>query len=329
MYYTDLEELEKKFTMYDFPLNIGLEPTNYCNLNCTMCAHDKMTRKKGVMDIRLYKKIIDEVAQENPDTRLYLDFFGEPLLIKFKLFYMIDYAKKKGITSVNLNTNGLLLDEEMTEMLLDSGLNYLSLDCEGFSKEVYESIRVGGNRDKFFKNAEYLLKRVKERKALKNSPPPPIVDVKIIEMPENQHEVKQVMKHWQKLGAWVARRRPNSWAGSGTKGEFDLQKSRIACGRSVGIFTITWDGKITYCSGDADGKFIWGDVNDESIKSIWQRHNEQMVKYQLAHEWDKLPEFCQKCNDWQLIGEDRYDENGNPVNRNYEAKGKVFEEKKK
>ena len=169
MYEENLKDLEKRYEVHDFPLVIALEPTNYCNLNCIMCSHDKLTRKKGIMNIRLYKKIIDEIARENPYTRLYLDFCGEALTTKFKLFYMVSYAKKKGLKNVNINTNGLLIDEEMAEMLLDSGIDYISLDCDGFSKEVYEKIRVGGNRDKFYKNVEYLLKR---REELKQATPP-------------------------------------------------------------------------------------------------------------------------------------------------------------
>lgn len=171
MYETDFKALEAKYSMHDFPLNIAIEPTNHCNFNCIMCPHDKMTRKKGIMDIRLYKKIIDEVAEVNPDTRIYLDFYGEPLIVKYKLYYMIDYAIKRNVKNIATNTNASLLDEEMAEMLLDSGISFISLDCDGYSKEVYEKVRRGGNRDKFFKNVEYLLERLNERKKIKPTPP--------------------------------------------------------------------------------------------------------------------------------------------------------------
>ncbi len=322
MYETDLKALEQKYSMHDFPLIVIIEPTNHCNFNCIMCSHDKMTRKKGIMDIRLYKKIIDEIAEVNPDTRIYLDFYGEPLTIKYKLYYMIDYAIKKGVSNVNLNTNGSLLDEEMAEMLLDSGLQYLSLDCDGFSKEVYEKIRRGGKRDKFFKNIEYLLERKKQRGDVL-----PIIDVKVIEMPENKHEVSQIMSYWQSKGAWTARRRMISWGGTNDKASFDLNADRIICGKALGTLAITWNGKVANCSIDADLSIIRGDVNVESIQDIWRRRNEQMVKYHFSHEWDKLPPICQQCNDWQIIGEERFDERGNPINKNYAAKGKTFSSK--
>ena len=161
--YEDILKVEKKFKMSDFPLNIIVEPGNYCNLNCTTCANNKLTRPKGQMNILLYKKIIDEIAVENPFARLWLDFYGEPLLQKFKIYYMVDYARKKGLKNININTNGTLLDEEMAEMLLDSQINFISIDCDGFSKEVYESIRIGANRDTTYSNIEYLLKRKKEQ----------------------------------------------------------------------------------------------------------------------------------------------------------------------
>ena len=322
MYELDLKALEQKYYMRDFPLNIAIEPTNFCNFNCVMCAHDKLTRKKGVMDIRLYKKIIDEIAEVNPDSRIYLDFCGEPLLTQYKLFYMITYAKQRGINNINFNTNAALLNEEIAEMLLDSGVSYVSLDCDGFSKEVYEKIRRGGKRDVFFKNVEYFLNRRKEKNLTK-----PIIDVKIIEMPENQSEVEQVMKYWQSKGAWTAKRRQHSWGGSNEHATLKPKDFRIVCGKSLGVCGITWDGKICNCTSDTDGKVVWGDVNTESIQDIWRRRNEQMVKYHFSHEWDKLPEICQSCNDWQIVGEERFDENGNPINKNYKAEGKVFAEK--
>lgn len=319
MYELDLKALEQKYIMHDFPLNIGLEPTNHCNFNCIMCPHGKLTRKKGIMDIRLYKKIIDEVADVNPDARIYLDFCGEPLTVKYKLYYMLDYAKKKGISNLNINTNGSLLDEEMTEMILDSSLSYLSFDCDGFSKEVYEKIRRGGNRDKFFKNVEYFLQR---RKQLKRDDL--IVDVKVIELPENQHEVSQIMSYWQSKGAWTARRRQLSWAGNNMHSNLSDKDFRIVCGIAVGIVMITWDGKMVNCADDADGTVIWGDLNTESLRDIWRRRNEQMIKYHFSHEWDKLPAICRTCNDWQIIGEERFDENGNPINKNYNTTGRTF-----
>lgn len=317
--YEDLKNVEKKYKVSEFPLNVIVEPCNYCNLKCITCANDKLTRSKGRMNILLYKKIIDEIARENPYTRLWLDFYGEPLLVKYKLYYMIHYAKRKGIKNIELNTNGNLLDEEMAEMLLDSGINFISIDCDGFSKEVYEKIRVNGNRDVTYKNIEYLLSRKKSLGLTE-----PIIEVKVMEMKENRDEIDQILSYWRQRGAWTTKRRLISWAGKIEEIIPQVQHERIACGNAVGILPITWDGMAVNCVMDVDAENVCGDVNKESIKEIWRRRNENLVSKHMEHRFDELPEMCRDCMDWAIIGEERFDENGNLMQKSYEHEDKML-----
>ena len=272
-----------------------------------------MTRSKGRMDIRLYKKLIDEIAIENPYVRIWLDYYGEPLLQQFKLFYMIDYAKKKGLSNISFNTNGTLLNQEMTEMVLDSGLDFISIDCDGFSKEVYEKIRVNANRDVTYANIEYFLKRRAERGLKK-----PIVEVKVMEMQENAHEIDTIIKYWRNRGAWTTTRRLISWAGMVDEISPIAQENRVACGNAVGVMAITWDGKVVNCVMDVNAEYVCGDANTESIKEIWKRRNETMVRKHIEHRFDELPEICRNCTDWMIIGEQRFDENGDPIEKSYQ-----------
>lgn len=317
--YENIREVEKKFTISDFPLNVIVEPGNYCNLNCTTCANNKLTRPKGQMDIFLYKKIVDEIAKENPYTRLWLDFYGEPLLQKFKIYYMVDYAKKKGLKNININTNGTLLNQEMAEMLLDSGINFISIDCDGFSKEVYENIRVGADRDVVYANIEYVLKRKQERN-LKE----PIIEVKVMEMQENKEEVEQIIQYWRQRGAWTTTRRLISWAGLCEDIIPEVKTERVACGNAVGVLPITWDGKAVNCVMDVDAQFVCGDVNVSTIKEIWTKRNTEMVSKHMEHRFDELPEICRNCTDWTIIGEERFDENGRPIQKNYAREDKML-----
>lgn len=311
--YESVESVEKKFKIQQFPLNVIVEPGNYCNLNCTTCANNKLTRPKGHMSILLYKKIVDEIAAESPYTRLWLDFYGEPLLERFKIYYMIDYARKKGLKNININTNGTLLDKEMAEMLLDSEISFISIDCDGFSKEVYEKIRVRANRDVTYANIEYILKRKRER-GLRQ----PIIEIKAMEMEENKAEIDQIISYWRERGAWTTTRRLISWAGMCEDIVPQTEDERIACGNAVGILPITWDGKAVNCVMDVDARFVCGDVNIDTIKNIWLKRNENMVRKHIEHKFDELPEICKNCNDWCIIGEERFDENGNSVEKSYE-----------
>lgn len=311
--YENLKELESKFEIKEFPLNVLIETGNYCNLNCTTCFNDKLTRKRGYMDTILYRKIIDEIAAENPYARVWLDFYGEPLLSRFKLYFMIDYAKKKGLKNVNMNTNGTLMDEEMAEMLLDSGIDFISIDCDGFSKEVYEKIRVGADRDVTYKNIEYLLKRRTERGLFNIK-----IEAKVMEMQENKDEIQKIMDYWREKGAWTTKRRLISWGGAVEEINVKVFCDRIACGAAIGILPITWDGNAINCVSDVDASIIWGNLKNSTIKEIWKKRNKEMVKFHMNHQFDKLPLMCQNCNDWSIIGEERFDENGYPIEKNYE-----------
>ncbi len=317
--YEDVREVESRLEMKDFPLNIIVEPGNYCNLNCSTCANNKLTRPKGTMNILLYKKIVDEIARENPYARLWLDFYGEPLLQKYKIYYMVDYARKKGLVNININTNGTLLDREMAEMLLDSGIRFISIDCDGFSKEVYEKIRVGADRDVTYANIEYLLKR-KQELLVKDT----IVEVKVMEMEENRHEVDQILAYWRQRGAWTTTRRLISWAGMCEDIKPKAQTSRVACANAVGILAITWDGKAVNCVMDVDAQYVCGDVTQSSVKDIWIQRNRDMVSKHMEHRFEELPEICQSCTDWAIIGEERFDDQGNPVQKDYGHRNKML-----
>lgn len=317
--YENVEELESKFRITEFPLNVIIEVGNHCNLNCTTCANNRLQRKRGYMDIILYKKIIDEIAKINPYTRIWLDFYGEPLLVRYKLYYMIDYAKKKGLQSININTNGTLLDKEMAEMILDSGIDFISIDVDGFSKEVYEKIRIGAKRDVLYSNVENLLMRKKELGLNK-----PIIEAKVMEMEENKHEIESIINYWRNKGAWTTVRRLISWAGKCDEIKNDFECDRIACGNALGICAITWEGDIVNCVMDVDAEVIYGNVYNNSIQSIWKERNEKMIVHQMNHEFYKLPSMCKNCTDWKIIGEKRYDENGNEVNKSYNENEKML-----
>lgn len=284
--------------------------------------NDKLTRKKGFMDMVLYKKIIDEVAEYNPYCRVWLDFYGEPLLLRYKLFYMINYAKKRGLQNICMNTNATLMNHEMTEMLLDAGIDFISFDVYGFSTEVLEKISIGANRDVIYDNVEYFLRRKKERNLTSM-----VAEVKVLELEENMDEVEKIVKYWREKGAWTTIRRAITWGGSTTDCSIkhEIRGERIACGYSVGLCAITWEGHLVTCALDADASTVYGDVNIDSIKDIWYKRNVELVDKHLAHQFDELPEVCKRCTDWSIIGEERYDENGEVVRKSYESNSKMIE----
>jgi hypothetical protein len=184
---------------------------------------------------------------------------------------------------------------------------------------VYESIRRGGNRDVFYRNVEYLLEEKQRRGS------PVIIDVKVIDMDQNHHEIDQILRYWQQRGALTAVRRCSEWVGLGTEACVSGQPERIVCGHAVGIAAITWDGIMSGCAWDFDAKIARYNINEISIKEAWMKRNQTFLKLHFEHRWDELPVFCQNCEDWKNIGEERFDALGQPVQRNYEENSKMYQ----
>ena len=83
----------KKKISFEFPVRFNVEPTNYCNLSCSMCPRE-LNRPFGYMELNLFKKIIDESILYGKRLIITLNKDGEPLLHP-ELTQMIKYAKDK------------------------------------------------------------------------------------------------------------------------------------------------------------------------------------------------------------------------------------------
>lgn len=70
-----------------YPSDVGIEITNICNARCCYCPlyqdnENALKYPRRAMDIKLFEKIIDEIAQWPTRTMIYLNNGGEPLLCK-------------------------------------------------------------------------------------------------------------------------------------------------------------------------------------------------------------------------------------------------------
>ena len=75
-----------------------------------------MRRPKGVMPFELWRKCADEIAAKAPHTECWFSFCGEPLLEPELLARCLRYGRSVGLTSLNINTNGMLLRPELDDL---------------------------------------------------------------------------------------------------------------------------------------------------------------------------------------------------------------------
>jgi len=292
----------------DFPAVVLIDTVSYCNLKCSMCVHDKMTRPKGIMSWELFTKIIDEIAAENKSTRIWMVFFGEPFILKNKtpsIFDMIKYAKSKGLADVVVNSNANLMDKAASCKLIDSGLDAIYIGVDSFSSESYVKIRVGGNYEQTVQNIIRLIELKKEL----NSATPEIF-VQFVEMDLNQHEKNDFIKFWSQHGVNVKIRPKVSWGGMIDAPNLTLgNEDRWPCYWAMRTMSITDTGKVVTCAVDLDARFVAGDVSKNSLKSVWNGKLKELRNLHNSKRFGKLPSNCANCRDWQSARADYYQVN--------------------
>lgn len=135
-----------------YPILMDLEPTQACNYKCVMCVQPLFAEKRGNMTIPEFKEIIDH---QYGLMEVKIQGVGEPLLHK-DFFEMIDYAKKRWLW-VRTTTNGSLLHiNDNYKKLVDSRIHDVNISIDGTTKDVYESIRQGGDFEQLKKNCRLI-----------------------------------------------------------------------------------------------------------------------------------------------------------------------------
>ncbi len=305
--YEEMLEFEKKIKLGSMPYAVIVEPTSYCNLHCKMCMNKSMKRHKGYMNDELYKKIIDELAEKHPSVSLWLNGMGEPILDR-SLSEKIRYAHNKGLTNISVNTNATLLTKETAEEIVDSGLNQIVCGIDAYDKEIYESIRIGGDKDKVYENINYLLELVNTRPGCGLK-----VEVQQIEMEDNREDQARFTEYWRGRGAYLKIIPYQTWLGW-AKGQWKVGGKRIACSK-INMFQIFWDGTVPLCGCDYEARSAIGNINESSIEELWSIMKNNLGVLHIDHRFDELPIWCQNCTDWIMHESRIYDADGNLIEK--------------
>lgn len=123
------------------PVNIQIETSVDCNLNCAMCGfHDESVKKRHVESTRCLftSESFDPLLASTQWVNLY--GCGEPLM-KPLFWQFLDAVKKHSDASVRVVTNGTLLHAENRARLLDSPVKLLEISLDGASERSYWRIR--------------------------------------------------------------------------------------------------------------------------------------------------------------------------------------------
>lgn len=173
------------------PQKLYLDITEDCNLWCAMCRDERSICGK-TMTFDLFKKVVDETC---PYVRSYSLFnWGEPLLVEdFYERVLYVNAKKRSDCTVEISTNGMLLNQRMIQFLAEQKVG-VTISVDGATKETFEKIRRGGN-------FEHIMNNISEiTKAYQAFPDYCSPSFYISIQKENQSQLLDIIKLAQSLG---------------------------------------------------------------------------------------------------------------------------------
>lgn len=169
---------------------LQVESAIACNLRCVMCPWVEIRSKaanRGLMTEEIWAAIrphLKDVASVD------LTGGGEPLLQPNLARWMAE-ASAAGCET-GILTNGLLLNRETVEKLMDAGWDWLCVSMDGATQELYEKIRKGSDYRIVTEN----LARV--GKLRKNGKPKTMITFVLMNI--NFHEVEEIVWLAHRLG---------------------------------------------------------------------------------------------------------------------------------
>lgn len=265
-----------------FPLFLDIEATSACNLKCPHCIQTTMNFKRGFMQWDIYEKIIDEASANGCyGCKFHTIGRGEPLLHK-DIVKMVQYAKKKGLIDVYLNTNATLLNTRMINDLLDSGLDRISFSVDGYTEKQYKETRVGANFSEVMTNIIYFYKA------------------------RNKGEYNTKIRIQTVDLEWIDK----EWYGEFWRDyadEVSIIKYKDMENRKFGIISdwkcsqlwqrasILFSGEILPCNHDDRNFAALGNIKDSTILKIWRSKELQFMREQHMEGKADLIEACDGC----------------------------------
>lgn len=293
------------------PESVKIELTALCNFSCRFCARSKRLRAVGQMDRAFFEELVNDLLTSGVQE-LGLFYLGESFLVPW-LPDAVRYAKDLGFPYVFLTTNGSLSTPDRVEACMAAGLDSLKFslnysDPEHFAaitkkpQWMYDEIAAnlkaawrvreeGGYSCGVF--ASYIMFEGPSQRAMMTR--------MVQEIEEYTDEVYALPLYTQ--AAHITRENGSRWVFTGgNPGRYDKMRPPIPCWALFTEGHVTWDGRLSACCFDHDGRFDMGDLKRTSFMESW--HSPRFRELRAAHlRGDVASTVCDQCVSCEAVGE--------------------------
>lgn len=298
----------KRIAWKHLPVFISLEPSNVCNLHCPECPVGVRTEKVRPIniDLGLSKKLIDSLSETLTHVIFY--FQGEPFM-NAQFLELVKYARSKNILT-STSTNGQLINNERAKQIVESGLDRLIISIDGTTQETYEKYRVGGSLEK-------ALQTVKDISAWKKAlrKPYPFIEIQFIVMKHNEHQINEIKSLAKTLNAdkltlktaqiydfengsdLIPTDNRYSRYQLSDSGKHQIKSSlKNSCKRLWNGAVVNSKGEILPCCFDKDGKYAFGNLNNDDFKGVWKGKSAENFRKNILSNRSQV-DICRNCTE--------------------------------
>jgi radical SAM protein with 4Fe4S-binding SPASM domain len=190
---------------------------------------------------------------------------------------------------VSINTNGLLLTQDLAKFLVKIKLGSISFSIDAFTKETYKKTR-GTYALESVKKAVF---RMLEERRSSNYPR---IGVSFLMNNTTMHEMNDFVSYWLKY-VDVVRVAKMFDDEKKIEGEpfIKVSDNRLPCKEVYNTMSINYKGDVYVCCFDSFSEVFLGNVFEDGLLNVWNGEKVNSIrKKMIAKEFDKI-DFCKNC----------------------------------
>jgi len=297
----------RRLSPWSWPINLHIELTNYCNLNCKVCPTGigKLKRQPAAMEPALFEKLMNEVSPYLLTASLW--GWGESLLHPH-LSDILRLAQNRGVVTL-ISTNGQNLDnEEVLNALVSYPPTFLIVALDGMTDATNSQFRVGAKVKPVLNG----VRRLAQMKARVGSEYP-ILHWRYIVMKHNEHELEQLPKVAAENQFDMLTTRTLAIIDASSDSHFDLLptneryraygyennrriiRNDFVCENAFTFPAVFSDGTVVACDQDYNAQQSYGKLGgDTSFADIWWSREAAEIRKSIRENPGNFS-FCRNC----------------------------------
>lgn len=299
-------EAPLKSKLINGPTSIAVEPTSFCNASCILCPtpFEKLERTINFLPMKKFKEIIDKTKCCINKVTFFVA--GEPFMNK-NLCKMINYASKNGMRTF-VSTNGILLNQQTINELLQTNLDELHICLESSKKETHELHRRNTNFEQICSNIQTLTSEKRKRKKTF-----PHIFIQTLVTRYNENELEDIAALAKQLGAEgiffksfsIEKEHDQKLVKQFIPKKSYLSRYEIVNGKTKMRTQIDFqceytekplilcDGTIALCCYDYNGIYNIGNVFSKNIIELWNtKKYKELRKKMERKEFETCKKMC-------------------------------------